>query len=213
MAEIRDGALQSMPTFVRCRPLTSAALRFALHAHRDDWREGDGAPFILHPLEVASLLHACDCSDEVTAAAVLHDTLEATDATRAEIEMRFGAAVEHLVSCLTEDAAIDDVNERKAALRDQVERCNCDAQTIYVADKLSKVRELRIRLRAAPEFAAEPDGQRALTHYWRSLAMLESAVGDHPLVIQLRFELEAIRDLPPARTSRAALRHAASTAR
>lgn len=213
MVSIRDGALQSVPTFVRRRPLTLAALRFALRVHGDDWREGDGAPFILHPLEVASLLHSFDCSDEVTAAAVLHDTLEATGAASEEIELRFGAAVEHLVCCLTEDAGIDDAQQRKAALRDQVAGCDCDAKTIYAADKLSKVRELRIRLRGEPTFAAGHDGQRKLTHYWRSLVMLEDALANHPLVIQLRFELEPMRDLPPGRTSRAALQQAVPTER
>ena len=210
MGGTRAGALDGVPTFVRRRPLTFAALRFALRAHGDDWREADGAPFILHPLEVASLLHSFDCSDEVTAAAVLHDTLETTNTTRAEIERCFGATVEHLVCCLTEDAAIEDVQQRKSALREQVAGCDCEARTIYAADKLSKVRELRIRLHGEPAFAATPDGQRKLTHYWRSLTMLEGTLAEHPLVIQLRFELEAMRDLPPARTSRAALMQASS---
>lgn len=169
MVGTRDGALQSVPTFVRHRPLTFAALRFALRAHGADWREGDGAQFILHPLEVASLLHSFatasfDCSDEVTAAAVLHDTLEATGAASEEIELRFGAGVEHLVCCLTEDADINDAQQRKAGLRDQVAGCDCDAKMIYAADKLSKVREMRIRLSGEPTYAADPAGQRKLKH-------------------------------------------------
>ena len=69
--------------------------------------------------------------------------------------------------------------------------------TIYAADKLSKIRELRIRLHAEPTFVSDAEGQSKLDHYWRSLAMLEQVLGGHPLVNQLRFELEAIRDLPP----------------
>ncbi len=208
MGSVREGALQGVPTFVRRRPLTFAALRFALRVHGDHRREADGAPFILHPLEVASLLSSCGCSDEVSAAAILHDTLEATGATSDEIELRFGAPVEHLVCCLTEDDRIDDAQRRKSALREQVAACDCEAKKIYAADKLSKVRELRIRLVGDPTFAASDEGRRKLAHYWRSLAMLERALGDHPLVTQLRFELEAIRDLPPAAASRAALRQA-----
>ena len=68
---------------------------------------------------------------------------------------------------------------------------------IYAADKLSKLRELRIRLRVDPAFIIRREGQDKLDHYWASLAMLERALGEHPLVEQLRFELEAIRDLPP----------------
>ena len=139
---------------------------------------------------------------------MLHDTLEATGTTRPELELRFGATVEHLVCCLTEDSGIEDAQQRKSALRDQVGACDCEANTIYAADKLSKVRELRIRLHGEPALAATADGQRKLTHYWRSLTMLERTLAEHPLVIQLRFELEAIRDLPAARTSRAALRQA-----
>jgi len=60
------------------------------------------------------------------------------------------------------------------------------------------VRELRIRLIGEPTFTAQPAGQRKLTHYRCSLTMLERVLGGHPLVRQLRFELEAIRDLPPA---------------
>jgi hypothetical protein len=58
-----------------------------------------------------------------------------------------------------------------------------------------------IRLRAEAAFAAQPERRSKLDHYWRSLTMLEQTLGGHPLVNQLRFELEAIRDLPP-RTKR-----------
>ena len=40
---------------------------------------------------------------------------------------------------------------------------------------------------------------RKLEHYTASLAMLESILPGHPLVRQLRFELEALRELPPER--------------
>jgi HD domain-containing protein len=206
-ANAQDG----LPTFVYDRPVTRAALAFATSAHDGDTRDGDGAPFILHPLEVASLLSLCDCRDEVTAAAILHDALEDTEATSEQIRARFGSDVARLVCALTEAAQVDDERERKAALRDQVEDADRDAAMIYAADKLSKVRELRIRLYADPPFATQPGGQRKLEHYWRSLLLLERTLGGHPLVRQLRFELEAIRDLPPRGTSRAALRRAVST--
>ena len=48
-------AADSLPTFVQDRPLTLAALAFAARAHDGATRDADGAPFILHPLEVASL--------------------------------------------------------------------------------------------------------------------------------------------------------------
>ena len=105
--------------------------------------------------------------------------------------------VAELVSCLTEDDRIGDRHDRKSALRHQVADCERDAAMIYAADKVSKVRELRIHLHAEPAFTTTSEGCAKLKHYWRSLAMLEGRLGRHPLVAQLRFELEAIRDLPP----------------
>lgn len=201
----REASVDSLPTFVRDRPLTRASLDFALRAHDGDTRDGDGAPFILHPLEVASLLSSCGCRDEVTAAAILHDTLEDTEATPDQLRARFGSDVARLVGCLTEDDRIADERERKTALREQVQDAGGDVAKIYAADKLSKVRELRIRLHAEPDFAARALGRRKLHHYWRSLVMLEAKIGGDPLVRQLRFELEAIRDLPPRNANRSAL--------
>ncbi len=52
-------------------PLTRAAARFAARCHARQWRDGDDAPFIEHPLEVARLLRGAGCSDVVVAAGLL----------------------------------------------------------------------------------------------------------------------------------------------
>lgn len=196
------------PTFIHDRPVTLAALAFATDAHLGDRREGDGAPFILHPIEVAALLSSWGLPDEVTAAGLLHDTVEDTATTDEELRARFGEQVAGLVRALTEDDTIPAFAERKAALRAQVAGAGHDVAMIYVADKLSKVRELRIRLSTDPAFATGAEGQAKLEHYWLSLEMLDAALGEHPVVQQFRFELEAIRTLPPRNASRAALERA-----
>jgi (p)ppGpp synthase/HD superfamily hydrolase len=190
----------TLPTFVHGRPLTQAALAFAARAHGDEQREADRAPFILHPLEVASLLDGFGFDDCVTAAAVLHDTLEDTEATGHEIEERFGPRVAQLVRAQTEYPQIAGAPERKGALRRQVARSELEAAAIFAADKVSKVRELRIRLSHDPDFTQREGGWK-LDHYWKSLEMLEQTIGNHPLVGQLRFELEAVRAFPPGGAS------------
>ena len=107
------------PPFVQDLPLAREAFRFAQALHAPQHREWDGAPFILHPLEVASLLHASGWGDEVVATAMLHDLLEDTDAAGEELRERFGDRVAGLVTALTEDETIEDYAERKAALRRQ----------------------------------------------------------------------------------------------
>ena len=69
---------------------------------------------------------------------------------------------------------------------------------MYAADKVTKVRELRARSSSDPSLldTGRPSGAK-LSHYIDSLTMLEQHAPDHSLVRQLRFELEALRALPP----------------
>lgn len=197
-----------LPTFAAQLPVTRRAIRFAARLHEGQRRVADDAPFILHPLEVAASLHAAGCPDRVVAAGVLHDVIEDTGAVIEEIRRRFGGYVATLVSSLTEDERIADSVERKAALRAQVKTAGAESAIVFAADKLCKVRELRMRLsdlrRRGERLPLEME--RQLDHYLASLQMLESLIPDQTIVSQLRFELEALQILPPGepRMARAA---------
>jgi HD domain len=157
------------------------------------------APFIIHPLEVAALLHNTGHPETVVTAGILHDTLEDTEAEPDDIAARFGDDVAALVRAMTEDPGIEPYEARKGALREQIAGFGPDAAAVYAADKVAKVRELRARLGRDPGLLeGEDDSPRQrLGHYEQSLEMLEQVNPEHPLVRQLRFELEAIRTLPP----------------
>jgi hypothetical protein len=105
--------------------------------------------------------------------------------------------VAKLVRSVSEPAGADaGYAARKARLRDAVARADADAAAVYAADKVAKVRELRLGVvRRTPAARIDPD---KLEHYWASLALLERRLGHHPFVRQLRFELEALAMLPPA---------------
>ncbi|MGH2970309.1 MAG: HD domain-containing protein [Solirubrobacteraceae bacterium] len=183
------------PTFVSELPLTREALDFAGARHRGQRREADRAPFILHPLEVAHLLRGRGLPDHVVAAGVLHDVIEDADVRPAELELRFGPEVARLVAAVSEPVHDEPYAQRKALLREAVAGAERDAALIYAADKVARARELRMGLVRSPA-AGEPPPDR-LEHYWASLEMLERRLGDHPLVRQLRFELETLALLPP----------------
>ena len=177
--------------FVEQSPLTRDALNFAASMHAGQTR--DSIPFVAHPVEVACLLHEAGYSDEVVAAGVLHEVLEATDVERAELEQRFGPAVAALVAAVSEDPSIEDDAMRKAALRSQVAHAGDEAAAVFAADKVSKARELRARARHG-RFQRSDEGK--LDHYRASLEMLSELIPGHPLVEQLREELEAVHGLP-----------------
>jgi (p)ppGpp synthase/HD superfamily hydrolase len=124
---------------------------------------------------------------------VLHDVLEDTDAERSELEARFGPDVAELVVAVSDDPAIEDHAERKAALRRQVARAGECAAAVFAADKVSKARELRVRVSRG---RFERRDRARIAHYEASLEMLSELIPGHELVDQLRMELEALHALP-----------------
>jgi (p)ppGpp synthase/HD superfamily hydrolase len=189
----------TIPSFMADLPRARRALAYAQECHAGQQRDSDHAPFIIHPLEVAALLHNTGHPETVVTAGILHDTLEDTEAEPDDIAARFGDDVAALVRAMTEDPAIEPYEARKGALREQIAAFGPDAAAVYAADKVAKVRELRARLGRDPGLLeGEDDSPRLrLGHYEQSLEMLEQVAPDHPLVRQLRFELETIRALPP----------------
>jgi hypothetical protein len=177
-------------------PLTRDAIAFASERHTGQRREADGAAFVAHPLEVASILSRSKYPDHVVASAVLHDVLEDTDAERMDLEERFGAKVAELVALVSDDPEIEDEDARKDDVRARVADADNHAAVVYAADKVSKVRELRVLIaRGVPEEKTAVKFER----YRKSLAMLEEVAPDGRLVELLRFEIEALEELPPER--------------
>lgn len=184
-------------------PKTRAAIAFAEQQHAGQRRKGDGAPFILHPLEVASLLYYAGAPDHVIAAGALHDTLEKGETDATELRARFGPRTAALVVAVSEDKRIGGYAKRKAALRRQVAAAGPEALMVFAADKISKVRELSLepnrREQSTASATAPAAKQRRLAHYRRCLELLERLLSESPLVGQLRSELEKVTALPALR--------------
>jgi (p)ppGpp synthase/HD superfamily hydrolase len=183
-------------TFLRHLPLTQRAVELAVQLHAGQHRAADRAPFVVHPMEVASMLDRAHYPDYVVAAAVLHDVVEHTGEDVADLEARFGRPVAELVAAVTNDPSIADEDERKAELRERVRHRGGYAAAVYAADKVSKVREFRTAM-AAGVPADELRGK--LDRHRESLAMLEETIPGSRLVELLRFEIEAVSELPPER--------------
>jgi len=167
---------------------TRAALDYAAALHRGQLRKIDGAPFISHPREVAELLHGAGAPDHLSAAGALHDVIEKTPATAADLRRRFGGRVASLVSAVSEDERIASYGERKAALRAQVAAAGDEALMLFAADKISKARELRHKpLRGVG--ITNRERSRRLAQYGRALTLLRERLPDSPLVKALADEL------------------------
>src|SRR6201990_1956266 len=85
----------------------------AMQAHGLQKR-ASGDPFFAHPLEVAAILTELKLDDATIVAAVLHDTVEDTEATLEEIETIFGPDIRRLVDGLTKIKKLDLVSKKAA---------------------------------------------------------------------------------------------------
>ena len=123
------------------------AIMFAAKAHEGTTRKGKPRPYILHPVEVMTIVAGLTEDEEVISAAVLHDTVEDTDLTHRDIRHSFGERVEQLVMAESEDKMTNLPPEaswelRKQATIDHLETLGRNAKLICLGDKLANLREI-----------------------------------------------------------------------
>src|SRR4051812_8930197 len=169
----REGGVVPRLTFLPHLPLAQQAVELAVQLHAGQRRASDGASFVMHPMEVASLLDRSHYPDHVVAAAVLHDVLENTDEELGDLEARFGPYVAALVAAVSDDPSIADENARKDELRERVRAVAGYAAAVYAADKVSKVREIRMALAAGTPWERL---ETKLQRHRDSLAMLDETI-------------------------------------
>jgi len=120
------------------------ALEFAAHKHRDQRRKDAAAsPYINHPIALARLLAAeGGVHDEATlVAAILHDTIEDTDTSPAELLALFGKKVARVVAEVTDDTSLPKAR-RKHLQIDHAPRMSKRAALVKLADKTCNLRDV-----------------------------------------------------------------------
>ena len=126
--------------------LLNRAYVYAMKAHGTQTR-ASGDPYFSHPLEVAAILTDLKLDDATIVAALLHDTIEDTEATRAEIDHVFGHEIGALVEGLTKLKRLELVSrEAKQAenLRKLLLAIADDVRVLLIklADRLHNMRTL-----------------------------------------------------------------------
>tara|TARA_E500000178_G_C16809980_1_gene656471 strand:+ start:63 stop:557 length:495 start_codon:yes stop_codon:yes gene_type:complete len=119
-------------------------LKFATKAHGNQKRKYTGEPYIVHPIAVSEIVQTVPHTDEMVAAALLHDVVEDTPVTIQEIETKFGSKVAELVGWLTDISRPEDGNRktRKALDRDHSASAPAEAQTIKLADLIDNTKSI-----------------------------------------------------------------------
>ncbi len=120
------------------------ALNFAATKHRNQRRKGrETPPYVNHPIHVLTLLWEVGQVRAIPAlvAAVLHDTLEDTDTTAAELEQHFGAEVRALVEEVSDDKSLPK-DARKQLQIEHAPHISVQAKLIKLADKIDNVHDI-----------------------------------------------------------------------
>jgi RelA/SpoT family (p)ppGpp synthetase len=171
--------------------LLNRAYVYAMKAHGDQ-RRASGDPYFSHPIEVAAILTDLKLDDATIAAALLHDTIEDTAATRAEIDQLFGPDIGRLVEGLTKLKKLDLVTkEAKQAenLRKLLLAIADDVRVLLIklADRLHNMRTLH--------WMPDSSRRRAAEETLEIYAPLAGRMGMH----EMREELDdlAFRELYP----------------
>lgn len=120
------------------------ALKFAAEKHVSQRRKGcDLIPYINHPIKVAQLLHDIgkETDYELLAAALLHDVLEDTCTTEAELIEKFGEKVTSIVVEVTDDMTMTYEDRKRYQIR-KAPTLTPEAKKIKIADKISNIQDI-----------------------------------------------------------------------
>jgi GTP pyrophosphokinase len=114
------------------------AYAFAEEAHEGQKR-ASGEPYIMHPLQVATMLAEMRLDMETLQAAILHDTIEDTAATNEDLQGKFGPTVTHLVEGVTKLGSIPKLRQAADEDKRDLDKRQREAQHQTQAENLRKM--------------------------------------------------------------------------
>lgn len=159
------------------------AIELAAKAHSGQYRKGTKLPYLVHPLNVATILIDHQASDEIVIAGVLHDTVEDTDVTLEEIREQFGNKVANLVEGASEPDKSLSWEERKQHTIDYLKTAPADQLLVVLADKLDNVTAIRRDFEKYGDslWSRFKRPKKKQAWYYQSLVdVFNSEVNDHP---------------------------------
>ena len=126
--------------------LTDKAAIFAVNAHSGQRRKAGNIPYILHPMEAATIIAGMTADENVIAAGLLHDTVEDCGISADTIKEEFGEYVYGLVMSETEDKMAELppcetwTIRKKASLEKMMNSDDINVKILWLGDKLANIR-------------------------------------------------------------------------
>jgi (p)ppGpp synthase/HD superfamily hydrolase len=118
------------------------ALQVASKSHRKQCRKNTDIPYITHPVTVGMMLMKAGYGEDIIAAGILHDTVEDTDLSLADIERDFGANIAGIVEGCSEPNKKIPWKERKEHTIEFLKTASADIRAVACADKLHNIQSI-----------------------------------------------------------------------
>jgi len=118
------------------------ALQVASKAHLNQYRKHTNIPYITHPVAVGMILMKAGYGDDVIAAGILHDTVEDTTLSLADIEREFDPKIAGIVEGCSEPNKSLSWEERKRHTIEFLKSASIEIRAVACADKLHNIRSI-----------------------------------------------------------------------
>ncbi len=145
MANEIDKLIDELPE----SPLISKALEIAKKKHNGKKRRIENAPYLIHPLRVAHILYQAGASNELIAAAIVHDVLEDENdeeqnnhISKSTLAYELTPEIADLVWALSDDKTIKDRSLRKQDSFERLQKAPKKALFVKCADMIENTNDL-----------------------------------------------------------------------
>ena len=149
------------------------AIMFALQCHEGQKRKLVNIPYILHPMEVCSIITNITADPDVIIAGLLHDTIEDCGVSPKEIREKFGKRVAAIVQSESEDkySTLDPkdtwVQRKEESLLVLKMTEEIGVKILWLADKLANLRSFyRSYLKQGDDIWLQLNQKDKTKHHW-----------------------------------------------
>jgi (p)ppGpp synthase/HD superfamily hydrolase len=179
-----------------------AAFVWASRRHAHQRRHNTATPYVSHLLATCAVVLEEKGDEPLAIAALLHDVLEDTDTSRAEVQQRFGDEIYRVVDDCTDADALQRASlswaDRKRVHLDRMARFAEGSLLVIAADKVCSLQSLTDDLvRFGPALFDRSDRTEAelLRNYRDVCAVLEPVLGHRPVMRRLQDLIQQFTDL------------------
>lgn len=144
---IKEGQIPLFPMVKALDETIAKAYAFAAKAHRKQYRKGTKLPYFTHILTAMNYAMELTTDRDILAAVILHDTVEDTEATLADIKREFGQKIADYIEAESEDKrpeipAKDTWEIRKQETIHHLQTASHSVKIIVLADKAANAESL-----------------------------------------------------------------------